>query len=51
MAAIGAITAPLLGQSLLPDFKERDFLMHWLTQPGTSVTEEYRVSQKACTEL
>jgi CzcA family heavy metal efflux pump len=51
MAAIGAITAPLLGQSLLPDFKERDFLMHWLTQPGTSVTEEYRVSQKACEEL
>ncbi|MDR6557814.1 CzcA family heavy metal efflux pump [Arthrobacter pascens] len=51
MAAIGVITAPLLGQSLLPDFKERDFLMHWLTQPGTSVTEEYRVSQKACEEL
>ena len=51
MAAIGAITAPFLGQSLLPDFKERDFLMHWLTQPGTSVTEEYRISQKACTEL
>ena len=51
MAAIGAVTAPLLGQSLLPDFKERDFLMHWLTQPGTSVTEEYRVSQKACEEL
>ena len=51
MAAIGAITAPLLGQSLLPDFKERDFLMHWLTQPGTSVQEEYRVSQKACAEL
>ncbi|GAA1261206.1 efflux RND transporter permease subunit [Arthrobacter pascens] len=51
MAAIGVITAPLLGQSLLPDFKERDFLMHWLTQPGTSVQEEYRVSQKACAEL
>ncbi|MFP3460600.1 efflux RND transporter permease subunit [Arthrobacter globiformis] len=51
MAAIGAVTAPLLGQSLLPDFKERDFLMHWLTQPGTSVSEEYRVSQKACEEL
>ena len=51
MAAIGAITAPLLGQSLLPDFKERDFLMHWLTQPGTSVQEEYRISQRACTEL
>jgi CzcA family heavy metal efflux pump len=51
MAAVGALTAPLLGQSLLPDFKERDFLMHWVTQPGTSVAEEYRVSQKACAEL
>ncbi|XAS66925.1 efflux RND transporter permease subunit [Micrococcaceae bacterium Sec5.7] len=51
MAAVGALTAPLLGQSLLPDFKERDFLMHWVTQPGTSVEEEYRVSQKACAEL
>jgi Cu/Ag efflux pump CusA len=35
MAAAGAVMAPLLGQSLLPDFKERDFLMHWVTQPGT----------------
>jgi CzcA family heavy metal efflux pump len=51
MAAVGALTAPLLGQSLLPDFKERDFLMHWLTQPGTSIQEETRISQKACAEL
>ena len=29
-----------LGQSLLPDFKERDFLMHWLTKPGTSQPED-----------
>ena len=28
---------PQLGQSLLPDFKERDFLMHWVTAPGTSL--------------
>ena len=25
-------SGPLLGQELLPSFKERDFLMHWLTQ-------------------
>jgi Cu/Ag efflux pump CusA len=36
---------------LLPNFKERDFLMHWLTQPGTSVTEETRVSISACKDL
>jgi Cu/Ag efflux pump CusA len=36
---------------LLPNFKERDFLMHWLTQPGTSVTEETRVSVSACKDL
>ena len=32
----GVVVAPRLGNSLLPDFKERDFLMHWLTEPGTS---------------
>ncbi|SDJ88282.1 heavy metal efflux pump, CzcA family [Cryobacterium psychrotolerans] len=51
LAATGALVAPLLGQSLLPDFKERDFLMHWVTQPGTSVAEEYRISKLACQEL
>ena len=30
----GLAVLPLLGQSLLPSFKERDFLMHWLTKPG-----------------
>lgn len=47
----GAVVAPTLGQSLLPDFKERDFLMHWVTQPGTSVEEEYRISERGCREL
>ena len=40
LAVSGALLAPLLGQSLLPDFKERDFLMHWVTAPGTSHAEE-----------
>ncbi|HYI33718.1 MAG TPA: efflux RND transporter permease subunit [Glaciibacter sp.] len=48
---LGLIVVPLLGQSLLPSFKERDFLMHWVTQPGTSVTEEVRISEEACDEL
>ncbi|MDQ5861178.1 MAG: efflux RND transporter permease subunit, partial [Actinomycetota bacterium] len=51
VGVIGIVAAPLLGQSLLPSFKERDFLMHWLTQPGTSNAEEVRVSQLACAEL
>ncbi|MBT2512743.1 efflux RND transporter permease subunit [Arthrobacter sp. ISL-30] len=51
LAVAGIVTAPLLGQSLLPDFKERDFLMHWVTQPGTSNGEEVRISQAACNEL
>jgi len=51
LGAVGIVAAPLLGQSLLPSFKERDFLMHWVTQPGTSNSEEVRVSQLACKEL
>jgi CzcA family heavy metal efflux pump len=51
LALAGAIVFPTLGASLLPSFKERDFLMHWLTQPGTSVAEETRVSTAACKDL
>jgi Cu/Ag efflux pump CusA len=48
---LGAFIYPQLGQSMLPDFKERDFLMHWVTAPGTSHPEEVRISQLACIEL
>ncbi len=47
----GVVTVPQLGQDLLPSFKERDFLMHWLTKPGTSHPEEVRISTEACIEL
>lgn len=47
----GALVAPTLGQSLLPNFKERDFLMHWLTPPGTSQAEEVRISVNGCRDL
>src|ERR687889_294284 len=47
----GAVVAPTLGTILLPDFKERDFLMHWLTKPGTSRAEEFRISVRACKDL
>jgi Cu/Ag efflux pump CusA len=47
----GLLALPFLGSQLLPNFKERDFLMHWLTPPGTSVTEETRISVSACRDL
>jgi CzcA family heavy metal efflux pump len=47
----GIVAAPALGQSLLPEFKERDFLMHWLTKPGTSLEEEVRVTTASSKEL
>jgi CzcA family heavy metal efflux pump len=47
----GIVVWPLLGQELLPSFKERDFLMHWLTKPGTGHPEMVRISQRACQEL
>ncbi|MHC6221179.1 efflux RND transporter permease subunit [Arthrobacter sp. MMS24-S77] len=51
VALAGLAIAPLLGQSLFPTFKERDFLMHWVSEPGTSAAEEYRISQRGCEEL
>lgn len=42
---------PSLGQELLPSFKERDFLMHWITKPGTSHPEMWRITAEACREL
>ena len=47
----GIVVLPLLGESLFPEFKERDFLMHWITKPGTSVDEERRMSLRVSREL
>jgi CzcA family heavy metal efflux pump len=47
----GLLILPQLGQELLPDFKERDFLMHWLTKPGTSQPEMARITTQASVEL
>lgn len=48
---VGAAMWPLLGHSLLPDFKERDFLMHWVTKPDTSHPEMVRITTRASKEL
>lgn len=47
----GILVWPQLGQSLLPSFKERDFLMHWLTKPGTSWPEMNRITIQGSKEL
>jgi Cu/Ag efflux pump CusA len=47
----GLAVIPGLGQELLPSFKERDFLMHWITKPGTSHAEMWRITAQACNEL
>ncbi len=49
--AVGLWVLPQLGESLFPDFKERDFLMHWISKPGTSVGEERRIVTRASKEL
>lgn len=47
----GILALPGLGQSLLPEFKERDFLMHWVANPGTSQEEMARITEQASKEL
>jgi CzcA family heavy metal efflux pump len=44
IAALGLFVAPTLGQSLFPHFKEPDFLIHWVSQPGTSDAEMQRTT-------
>jgi CzcA family heavy metal efflux pump len=47
----GICVWPFLGHSLLPSFKERDFLMHWVTSPDTSHPEMLRITTRASREL
>src|SRR4029077_10801547 len=47
----GLAVVPFLGQSLIPEFKERDFLGHWITKPGTSLPEERRIVTRASREI
>ena len=51
LAIAGFATVPHLGQELFPTFKEQDFLMHWISKPGTSLTEERRIVIKGSDEL
>jgi CzcA family heavy metal efflux pump len=47
----GVAVYPHLGQSLFPGFKERDFLIHWVSPPGTSAAEMERSTTKISREL
>jgi len=40
-----------LGEELLPNFKERDFLMHWVEKPATSLEAMTRITIAASKEL
>jgi CzcA family heavy metal efflux pump len=51
LALAGLAVLPGLGQELYPAFKERDFLMHWITAPGTSTPEERRITIEASRDL
>jgi CzcA family heavy metal efflux pump len=51
MVLAGLVVWPRLGHELLPDFKERDFLMHWVARPGTSQWEMNRIVTRVSKEL
>ena len=51
LGVVGIGLYPFLGQQLLPSFKERDFLMHWVTTPGTSHEEMNRITIASSKEL
>jgi CzcA family heavy metal efflux pump len=47
----GVAVIPMLGEDLFPTFKERDFLMHWLTKPASSAQEETRIVERGCKDM
>ena len=49
---VGTLAAvPFLGEELLPNFREYDFLMHWVEKPGASVEASTRITGQASKEL
>jgi Cu/Ag efflux pump CusA len=51
VTVVGIGIYPQLGQSLFPGFKERDFLIHWVSPPGTSTAEMERSTTRISNEL
>lgn len=48
---LGALAAARLETGFLPDFRERDFLMHWIAKPGASVEGLRRTTERVSVEL
>lgn len=48
---VGLAVIPFLGEQFLPNFKEYDFLMHWVEKPGTSLDAMRRITIRASDEL
>lgn len=44
-------TITRLGEEFLPNFKETDFLMHWVEKPGTSLDAMQRITAQVSREL
>ncbi|MBX7078706.1 MAG: efflux RND transporter permease subunit [Nannocystaceae bacterium] len=47
----GALGFSRLGAGFLPEFREQDFLMHWIAKPGSSVEAVRRSAQRVSREL
>jgi CzcA family heavy metal efflux pump len=47
----GVVAFPFLGQALFPEFRERDFLTHWVTNPGTSHDEVVRITSRVSRDM
>jgi len=48
---VGIIVWPLLGQSFMPEFKERDVLIKWVEKPGASRQTMYHSTARLAREL
>jgi CzcA family heavy metal efflux pump len=51
MFTVTGIALPRLGEEFLPNFKETDFLMHWVEKPGTSLEAMRRITVSVSKEL
>ena len=49
--ALSMAVVPFLGEEFLPDFREYDFLMHWVEKPGTSLEAMTRITERASAEM
>ncbi|MEZ4405219.1 MAG: efflux RND transporter permease subunit [Polyangiales bacterium] len=49
--ALTAVAGSRLGEGFLPEFRETDFLMHWVGKPGTSLDAMRRTTARVSREL